>query len=101
MNFDLLFVLCKTFSGMATTQTFSAVVTTKGQLVVPAGIRRRFGIKPGTAVRFIERDGEILFQPVTREFIRSLQGSLRDQGPATTELLRERAADRKREEAKP
>jgi AbrB family looped-hinge helix DNA binding protein len=83
---------------MGSTPTFSAVVTTKGQLVVPAGIRRRFGIKPGTAVRFIERDGEILFQPVTREFIRRLQGSLRGAGSATADLLRERAADRKREE---
>jgi len=86
---------------MATMLSFSAVVTTKGQLVVPAGIRRRFGIKPGTAIRFIERDGEILFQPVTSEFIRSLQGSLRQNGPATEELLRDRAADRKREEGIP
>jgi AbrB family looped-hinge helix DNA binding protein len=83
---------------VATTPTFSAVVTTKGQLVVPAGIRRRFGIKPGTSVRFIERDGEILFQPVTKEFIRSLQGSLKAHGTATADLLRDRAADRKREE---
>ena len=76
----------------------TSTVTSKGQLVVPARIRRRFGIKPGTEVRFIEREGEIVFQPVTREFIRSLQGSLRAAGPATLELLRERAADRKREE---
>jgi AbrB family looped-hinge helix DNA binding protein len=86
---------------MATTPSFSAVVSTKGQLVVPVGIRRRFGIKPGTAIRFIERDGEILFQPVTREFIRSLQGSLRANGSATEDLLRDRAADRKREEERP
>jgi AbrB family looped-hinge helix DNA binding protein len=83
---------------MTTKSACSAIVTTKGQLVVPAEIRRRFGIKPGTAIRFIERDGEILFQPVTREFIRSLQGSLRADGPATGDLLRDRAADRKREE---
>jgi len=29
-------------------------------------------VKPGTKIRFVERDGEILFQPITREFIRSL-----------------------------
>ena len=79
----------------------TSTVTSKGQLVVPARIRRRFGIKPGTEVRFIEREGEIVFQPVTKEFIRSLQGSLRDEGPATGELLRERAADRRREEGRP
>jgi AbrB family looped-hinge helix DNA binding protein len=79
----------------------TSTVTSKGQLVVPARLRRRFGIKPGTEVRFIEREGEIVFQPVTKEFIRSLQGSLRDEGPATAELLRDRAADRKREEERP
>jgi AbrB family looped-hinge helix DNA binding protein len=78
----------------------STTVTSKGQLVVPVRIRRRFGIKPGTTVRFIERDGEILFQPVTVEFIRGLQGSLRAEGPVTPALLRERAADRKREEGR-
>jgi AbrB family looped-hinge helix DNA binding protein len=83
---------------MKETSFETSTVTSKGQLVVPARIRRRFGIKPGTEVRFIEREGEIVFQPVTKEFIRSLQGSLRDEGPATTELLRDRAADRKREE---
>ena len=83
---------------MASATPPSATVTTKGQLVVPAAIRRRFGIRRGTQVRFIERGGEILFQPVTKEFIRSLQGSLRDEGPATPGLLRERAADRKRDE---
>jgi AbrB family looped-hinge helix DNA binding protein len=83
---------------MGARSSSSAVVTTKGQLVVPAEIRRRFGIKPGTAIRFIERDGEILFQPVTKEFIRSLQGSLRASGSAAEALLRDRAADRKREE---
>ena len=86
---------------MKETSFETSTVTSKGQLVVPARIRRRFGIKPGTEVRFIEREGEIVFQPVTKEFIRSLQGSLRDEGPATGELLRERTADRRREEGRP
>ena len=86
---------------MKETSFETSTVTSKGQLVVPARIRRRFGIKPGTEVRFIEREGEIVFQPVTTEFIRSLQGSLREEGPATVALLRDRAADRKREEEWP
>lgn len=76
----------------------SSTLSSKGQLVIPARLRRRFGIKPGTAIRFLERDGEIVLQPVTKEFIRSLRGSLRAFGPVTDELLRDRAADREREE---
>ena len=78
----------------------SSTVTSKGQLVVPARIRRRFGIKPGTSIRFIERNGEILFQPITKEFIRSVCGMLESATSVTRELLEGRARDKEREEAK-
>jgi AbrB family looped-hinge helix DNA binding protein len=78
----------------------TAYVTSKGQLVIPARIRRRYGIKPGTKVCFIERDGEVLFQPVTKEYIRGVCGILKSDTSVTKELLEERAKDKEREEAK-
>jgi len=78
----------------------TAYVTSKGQLVVPAKLRRRYGIKPGTKVCFVERENEILFQPVTKEYIRSMCGMLKSETAVTQELLKERAKDREREEAK-
>jgi len=78
----------------------TAYVTTKGQLVVPARLRRKYGIKAGTRVRFLERDAEIILQPLTRQYIRSVCGLLEDAGPATPELLKARARDRRREEAR-
>jgi AbrB family looped-hinge helix DNA binding protein len=78
----------------------TAYVTSKGQLVVPAKLRRRFGIKRGTKVYFIERGGEIVFQPVTKEYIRSVCGMLKSETSVTQELLKERAKDKEREEAK-
>lgn len=76
----------------------TAYITSKGQLVVPARLRRRYGIKPGTKVRFIERDNEILIQPLTREYIRSLCGLLKSETSVTQELLKERAKEKDREE---
>lgn len=78
----------------------SAYVTTKGQLVIPARIRRKLGIKPGTKVCFVERGGEILFQPVTKEYIRSVCGMLKSPTSITQELLTDRKKDKEREEAK-
>jgi len=78
----------------------AAYVTTKGQLVIPARIRRKLGIKPGTKVCFVERGGEILFQPVTKEYIRSVCGMLKSTTSVTQELLADRKKDRDREEAK-
>ena len=75
-------------------------VTTKGQLVIPARIRRRFGIKAGTRIRFLERDGEIVLQPLTSAAIRGLCGILKSDSPVTVDLVNERARDREREEAK-
>jgi AbrB family looped-hinge helix DNA binding protein len=78
----------------------SAYVTSKGQLVVPARLRRKYGIKAGTRVRFVERDREIVLQPVTRQYIRSVCGLLAEAGPATPDLLKERIRDKQREEAR-
>jgi AbrB family looped-hinge helix DNA binding protein len=78
----------------------SAYVTSKGQLVIPAEIRRRYGIKPGTEIRFIEKDNHIVMQPVTKEFIRSLCGRYKGQPSMLDDLLNERAKDKKKEDAK-
>jgi AbrB family looped-hinge helix DNA binding protein len=77
-----------------------STMTSKGQIVVPAKLRRRHGLKPGTKVYFIERDSDILFRPVTKEYLKSVHGMLKSETSMTKELLKERAKDREREEAK-
>jgi AbrB family looped-hinge helix DNA binding protein len=72
----------------------TSVVTTKGQLVIPARLRRRFGIKKGTTISFLEQDGRIVVQPVTRQFIRGLRGSLKGEPSALDLLLKERKQER-------
>ena len=72
----------------------ASVVTSKGQLVIPARLRRRFGIKKGTLVSFLEDNGRIIVQPVTREFIRGLRGSLRGEPSALDYLLEGRKRER-------
>ena len=78
----------------------AAYVTTKGQLVIPARIRRKLGIKPGTKICFVERGSDILFQPVTKEYIRNMSGMLKSVTRVTDELLEERKRDREHEEGK-
>ncbi|MCX5724808.1 MAG: AbrB/MazE/SpoVT family DNA-binding domain-containing protein [Nitrospirae bacterium] len=78
----------------------ASYVTTKGQLVIPVRIRRKLGIKPGTKVCFVERGGEVIFQPVTKEYIRSVCGMLKSPTSVTEELLSDRRKDNEREEAK-
>jgi AbrB family looped-hinge helix DNA binding protein len=79
----------------------TAYVTSKGQLVIPAKIRRKFNIKRGTRVNFIEHNGKIILQPVTREYIREFRGIYKlksGEKPATQELLEDRAEEKRRED---
>lgn len=81
----------------------SAYVSSKGQLVVPSRIRRRYGIEPGTRINFVEEDGLIILQPVTKEYIDSFCGIFRTKPggrSAVKEHLEERRRERARENAK-
>jgi AbrB family looped-hinge helix DNA binding protein len=50
--------------------------TSKGQLVIPAELRRKHGIKVGTEVVFLEDEmGRIVLQPM-EEFIEQMMGCL-------------------------
>jgi AbrB family looped-hinge helix DNA binding protein len=71
-----------------------STVTTKGQLVIPAKLRRKYAIRKGTQVAFLEEENRLVLQPLTPEFIRSLRGSLKGQPSALTILLEERKRDR-------
>lgn len=68
--------------------------TVKGQIVIPASIRRKFGIKEGTRIQ-IETDEathKIILTPITREYINSLRGKYKGKP-----LLKSLMAEKKRE----
>ena len=77
-----------------------ATVTSKGQLVIPAKLRRKFGIRKGTRVAIVEEDHRIVLQPVTEDFIDSLWGSLKGEPSLTDFLKRERRREFEIEERK-
>jgi AbrB family looped-hinge helix DNA binding protein len=58
-----------------------ATFTSKGQLVIPAELRRKHGISAGTRVKFLEDQfGRIVLQPITDEYVDRIMGVLAD-GP--------------------
>jgi AbrB family looped-hinge helix DNA binding protein len=63
-------------------------------LVIPARLRRRFGIRRGTPVSFVEDDGRIIIQPIAPEFIRGLRGSPKGKRSGLDELLNQRKRER-------
>jgi AbrB family looped-hinge helix DNA binding protein len=71
-----------------------ALVTVKGQTVIPSKLRRKFGIKKGTQVYLYERDGEITIKPITDDYIRDMAGMAGTRGKLLKSLLNEKAKER-------
>jgi AbrB family looped-hinge helix DNA binding protein len=55
----------------------SATFTSKGQLVIPAKLRRKHKIEAGTQVQILEDQfGRIVLQPITDDYISRVRGLL-------------------------
>ncbi len=72
----------------------TSVVTIKGQIVIPSRIRRKFGIKSGTRIHFIEENNEIKIVPITKELIKSNFGILGTKGKLLKSLKEEKKKER-------
>ena len=70
-------------------------VTTKGQVVIPSKLRRKYGIRRGTQVAFVEERNRLILQPLTPEFVRQHRGSLVGGESALEYLLEDRRRERK------
>ncbi|OGU58879.1 MAG: hypothetical protein A2315_04215 [Ignavibacteria bacterium RIFOXYB2_FULL_35_12] len=69
-------------------------VTTKGQLVIPSKMRKKFGIKPGTRVNFFEENDGIKIVPLTSEIIKSNKGFMKTGGKLLKALMEEKKKER-------
>ena len=76
-----------------------AFITVKGQIVIPAELRRKYGITTKTKIVIVDTGKEIVLRPITREYLKNLQGSLKGSG-ALAFLMEERRKDRERENVK-
>ena len=63
--------------------------TAKGQIVIPASLRKKFGINIGTKVIVTDNGASICLVPITENYLRNLQGSLKGKGLLKT-LIEER-----------
>ncbi|MBS4022751.1 MAG: AbrB/MazE/SpoVT family DNA-binding domain-containing protein [Dethiobacter sp.] len=75
------------------------ILSEKGQISIPAAVRREYGLKKGDKLLLEEIDGAIVLRPLTGHPLLSLKGKYKtDAGEKLTEsLLRERKAERERD----
>lgn len=76
-----------------------AKVSARGWIVIPAALRRRFGLTPGTLVEIRGAGDKIVIIPQVTDPIEECYGKLAGKPSLTTALLADRAEELKREEA--
>ena len=70
------------------------VVSSKGQIVIPAALRDELGIEAGTRIAIQRKDDHLVLQPITLEFIRSLRGCCKGKDSLVAAREREHRKDR-------
>lgn len=70
----------------------TAITGSKGQVVIPAEVRRQVGLQPGQRVAVTADGDTIIIKPIPKDLVGALYGCLRD-GPSLTEILSQEHAE--------
>lgn len=73
-------------------------VSSKGQIVLPVGVRKRFGIEAGDELVLVEWGDAIHLVPKVEDPINALRGVLKDSGYSVEQFKAERKAEEERRE---
>jgi AbrB family looped-hinge helix DNA binding protein len=72
-------------------------ISQKGWVVIPAGLRRKYDLKPGDEVHVVDFGGVLSLIPSSQDPIDIAAGMLKGESSLTQVLLDERESDRGRE----
>ena len=75
----------------------TAVISSKGQIVIPAALRRKYRLKEGTVVAFREEDGHLVLEPDPFAAVLALQGAFKGHNLEKM-LMEDRRKERERED---
>jgi AbrB family looped-hinge helix DNA binding protein len=75
-----------------------AKVSAKGWIVIPAALRKKYGIASGDVVRVVDYGGVLALVPTFADPVSAGMGLLKGKGRLTDTLLEERRAELLREE---
>lgn len=80
-------------------EAYKTIVSSKGQVVIPAPLREQFGLGKGTPATWTEEDGRLVLTPITERQLDGMMGFLKPQGDQSMfeASFEERRQERKRE----
>jgi len=78
----------------------TVTVSEKGWVVIPAELRRKHNLHPGTEVQVVDYGGVLALVPRLDDPVRQAAGMLKGRKSLTRALLTEHRAERRREKAR-
>jgi AbrB family looped-hinge helix DNA binding protein len=81
-------------------RAYRTVISSKGQVVIPAELREQFGLEKGTPATWSEEQGRLVLTPITAGRLREIRGFLKPAPGVPSmfeDLFEERERERKRE----
>ena len=76
----------------------SLTISNKGWVVIPAELRKKYNLLPGTEVVIVDYGGVLSIIPALNNPIKQGRGSLKGLPSLTRDLRKERAKERSRED---
>ena len=78
---------------------YPTVVSSKGQVVVPAELRKELGLKKGTPATWTHENGRLVLTPIAKKILDEIQGFLKPR-PGEVSVFEASFAERARERAR-
>lgn len=76
--------------------TYRTVISSKGQVVIPAELREQFGLDKGTPAMWTEEKGRLVLTPITTRRLDEIMGFQKPM-PGAPSMFEESLAERERE----
>jgi AbrB family looped-hinge helix DNA binding protein len=68
----------------------TTTATIKGQVTIPAPLRKKLNIRQGTKISVKEKGGKIIMEPLPDDMLQAGRGILKTKGKAVKRLLKDR-----------
>ena len=76
--------------------SYRTVISSKGQVVIPAELREDLGLDKGTKATWTREGSRLVLTPLTEKLLDEIQGFLKP-GPGEPSMFEEHLKDRERE----
>jgi AbrB family looped-hinge helix DNA binding protein len=76
--------------------SYRTVISSKGQVVIPAELREQFGLEKGTPATWTEDQGRLVLTPLSKNRLSEIRGFLKPK-PGEPSMFEDHLAERERE----